>query len=583
MLIMIGCGGKVPAQNFRLSIRTVDKPADFVQKELKLKTSFSSKQECLTYIRQLPGLLQSRGYVSVSVDSILPDSSGRIQICLFTGEQFKWKRLIIKEQDKVLLALADIRKNEWDGHLFSQQQIVQLQQKLLDYFENNGYPFASMSLDSLKWEDNEVSAGLKIEKGLWYKMDSIRIKGNARISKNFLYHYLNLPAGGGYNRGDLEKINQRLEVLPYLKQSEPWNLSMLTSSYLLNLYLQPRPGNEIDAIAGFVPANQQTGGKLLFTADIKLKLQNAFAAGETITLNWQQMQPQSPRLNFTLQRPYLFNSPWGLEGSFELYKMDSAFLNITTSAGVRFVFSALQKGKISLQNFWTDLLTVDTAEVRLTKKLPDVTDMSVTSVVIEYEWINTDYQLNPRRGNECVLTITAGNKKIRKNSTVTQLKDPLFNYDQLYDTVRLNTYRLQLQLNTAQYFPLGKQSVLKTSLWAGLLQSPSYYTNELFRIGGYRILRGFDEESIYASRYAAGSLEYRYLLGLNSYLFVFTDWGAVKNTVTSLSNWYTGAGMGLAFGTKQNTFNICIADGKRNDLPLNIQASKIHLGFVSLF
>ena len=32
-------------------------------------------------------------------------------------------------------------------------------------------------------------------------------------------------------------------------------------------------------------------------------------AGETIGLNWQQLQVKSPRLNIIYQHPYLFNTP----------------------------------------------------------------------------------------------------------------------------------------------------------------------------------------------------------------------------------------------------------------------------------
>ncbi|MEP6806878.1 MAG: hypothetical protein ABI892_20285, partial [Flavobacterium sp.] len=57
-------------------------------------------------------------------------------------------------------------------------------------------------------------------------------------------------------------------------------------------------------------------------------LKNAFGTGESIGLVWQQLQPKSPRLNLQLQLPYIFNSPFGIDFSFELFKKDSAYLNI---------------------------------------------------------------------------------------------------------------------------------------------------------------------------------------------------------------------------------------------------------------
>jgi hemolysin activation/secretion protein len=102
-------------------------------------------------------------------------------------------------------------------------------------------------------------------------------------------------------------------------------------------------------------------------------------------------------------------------------------------------------------------------------------------------------------------------------------------------------------------------------------------------VGGYRLLRGFDEESIYTNRYAVGTIEYRYLVGLNSNFFVFSDLGYSTNNIIHQSNNYLGLGAGLSFETKSGIFNVCYALGKRNDLQFDLRQSKIHFGYVSIF
>jgi outer membrane translocation and assembly module TamA len=98
-------------------------------------------------------------------------------------------------------------------------------------------------------------------------------------------------------------------------------------------------------------------------------------------------------------------------------------------------------------------------------------------------------------------------------------------------------------------------------------------------------LRGFDEESILASVYTTGSLEYRYLVGLNSFLFSFVDGGWAKNDVPgySINNVYLGIGVGLAFETKAGIFNMSYAVGKQNSDPFQFRQAKIHLGYVNFF
>ena len=126
----------------------------------------------------------------------------------------------------------------------------------------------------------------------------------------------------------------------------------------------------------------------------------------------------------------------------------------------------------------------------------------------------------------------------------------------------------------------------KTAVNLGLYSSPTVFRNEVFQIGGYRLLRGFNEESIYATRYAVVTAEYRSLLSLNSYLFGFIDIGATQAKFQNVNaqNFFTGTGLGIAYETKAGLLNLSLAVGKRNDVPFNIrQASKIHFGYVNYF
>jgi hemolysin activation/secretion protein len=122
-------------------------------------------------------------------------------------------------------------------------------------------------------------------------------------------------------------------------------------------------------------------------------------------------------------------------------------------------------------------------------------------------------------------------------------------------------------------------------MYVGILQSGNIFRNELFQLGGYKLLRGFDEESQYLSHYAIASIEYRYLVGQNSFFYVLADggWGR-NNTLRIKTNYsYIGTGAGLAFETKAGIFNIAWAIGKRNDTQFNLRQSKIHFGFANYF
>jgi outer membrane protein assembly factor BamA len=588
LLLFLLSGYKGVAQ-YALHIQPVDKDSLFIGKRLGLTPSFKTRAACTEYIYNIPSLLQGKGFMTASVDSIRYDAEGAT-IRLYVGPAYRWAHVDTRRIEPALLLAVGWNDKSFSGRPLDFKQFQSREQAILDYLENNGYPFAKINLDSIVLKDSgEMSANLKIEKGPLYKIDSIRVYGTAKISVDFMRNYLGLPNGTIYRRDKLATISKKILELPYVQEQRPWDLTMLATGSVANLYLKPKKSSQINVLIGFLPSSDPLlGSKLLVTGEATVNLKNALGNGETIGLNWQQLTAQSPRLNLLFQQPYLFKSPFGLTTSFDLFKKDSSYININMQLGVQYALSASQTGTVFIRDMITNVLNVDTFQVLATHALPTEADISSVSLGMTYEFNNTNYRYNPRRGNELQFMGSAGTKKIRKNAQVVKLTDPSdpgFSFNSLYDTVKLNSYEFLLKASAAHYFPLSRASTLKLAVNAGVFSSSSTYRNELFLIGGYKLLRGFDEESILAAQYAVGSLEYRYLIGLNSFLFSFLDAGWAKNDIPGyhLDNVFIGTGIGLAFETKAGIFNISYAIGKRNDTNLNLRDAKIHLGYVSFF
>ena len=574
------------AQLYQLQIQYVDKDNSFNAQPLKLQTAFASKAACSEYINGLPTLLSSKGYPTASVDSVFERETATT-IHLYLGKQYQWIKLTPDGIEKAAMDESGFREKDYSGKLLNIQQLVSMQEKVLYYYEKNGYPFAAIYLDSIRLDDNKMDAFLRAKKGPLYRIDSIRIMGKVKISQKFIQHYLGIANGSLYNKEKIAQVDKKILELPYLQALQQNDVTLLGNGSVLNLYLAPKRSSQVNFLIGFLPSSSQ-GGKLQLTADVNLDLKNALGNGENILLKWQQLQPKSPRLNLGFQQPYIFNSNFGFDFSFDLFKKDSTFLQVNALGGLQYLLSANQSGKVFVQWQNSFLLGtgVDTNFVKATKQLPPNIDVTAVNVGLEYEWIKTDYKLNPRTGNEIKLTGTVGIKNIKKNNEILNLKDPSFNYASLYDSVKSRAYQFRVKLGAAHYFPVGKQATVKTAINGGLFISPSTFRNELFQIGGYKLLRGFNEESIYATQYAVLTAEYRYRLALNSFLFGFVDAGWVKNKYQSidLNNNFTGAGLGLAFETKFGLLNISYAAGKRNDVKLNLrEASKIHFGYINYF
>lgn len=563
-----------------------DKDTSIIQKQIELKDSFHSQEEAAIYINNLRELFLTNGYPVASLDSISYDSTFA-GVNIFLGPKYQWKNI---RTDSVETDLLNQLRISFSKNNFPLNRLPLLREKILNYYEENGYPFAQITMKNIVISGDSLSGDLIVDKGRSYVIDSITIHGTAKIKNRFIQNYLDIQNGSMYNVQKLKEISKNLKNLTYLNEINSWNLSMLGSGAILNLYLEPKKSSRVDVLVGFLPGNEITG-KTQITADVNLNLKNALGSGENIIVNWQQLQPQSPQLKLAYSHPFIFNSKFGIDFSFDLLKRDSAYLQLSALFGLNYIVSSTSTLKMFYKTENSYLLSggVDTNQIIFSKKLPLNIDVRSGNFGLAYQFNNTDYHRNPRKGTETGFSAAAGIKKISKNNDILQLSDPLntsFEFGSLYDSIKLKSYQLRITAQAAQYINFAGNHVIKFAGNGGILQSPQIFQNELFRIGGYHLLRGFAEESIYANQYAVITAEYRYLMGLNSYFFAFSDGAFTKTNIHQLnySNSFISGGIGLEFETKVGLLNLSVALGKRNDVKFDIRnSSKIHFGYINYF
>jgi outer membrane protein assembly factor BamA len=301
MLLLLVHTGKAQ-DTFLLRYRFVDtlvKP-----EQLGLQTSFNGPGACTEYIFRLPKLLQQKGFVAASVDSVHLDSAGAL-VQVYVGKPLRWVRLQTNGISPELLSSAGYRERNFNNQPLDYASLQRLQQRLLDQLENSGYPFAEVYIDSLQLNGTGVEARLSINRGPLYRIDSIRVYGNVNISNRFLQRYLEIPNGSIYEKRKLQSISNKLLQLPYLVEEQPWNMNLLGTGSLLNLYLKNKKNSQVNGILGFLPATDQLGGnKLLVTGDFNLNLKNGFGLGESLVILFQQIQVKSPVFSFRINSPF---------------------------------------------------------------------------------------------------------------------------------------------------------------------------------------------------------------------------------------------------------------------------------------
>ena len=547
---------------------------------------FSNYLMALDHAKQKLQLLKNNGFITASIDEYVSKDSFLI-VRYYRGKKYEDIQITYTKASAELIKSIFPNAVEDAPIQLKVSAIASFKEKILDNCEQTGYPFAKVFLDSIKVYEGLVNATLNVQKGPLYHIDSVRLIGKARLNSSFLQHYLFLPNKSVYNKNSIERVDKLMNDLPFVKVLQPSDLTLLGSGAVLNIYADPQKSSQANFLFGFQP-NPQNPQKVQLTGDLNFQFKNLLGNGEDILLKWQQLQYKSPRLNIGFSQSSIFHSYYGFDFLFDFFKKDSSFIQLNAKTGIRLASSPYQQVKLLLQLQQNILLpgAIDTGFIKKYKKLPENIDAVSTSMGLGYEWNKTDYNFNPRKGNIISFYLYGGWKKINYNNDIVSLKDTAFRYTQLYDSLKVKAYQIRNNITLTHFIPLYKTSTVKLSLSGAWYWSPEVFRNDLFQIGGFKSLRGFDEESIFASAYALFNIEYRKIIARNSYLCLFSDMAAskLKYQDVTKSNSFVSVGTGLQYETGSGIFNLLFAVGKRIDVPINFrQAAKIHLGYVNYF
>jgi len=477
-------------------------------KDISYKREFSDKQQIVRELLKVRYRLFEQGYIAARFDTLI-EVADTLNAYLTIDKKYELAYLGKGNLDEAVWRELITKKDFISYKVFRYNAIKKLFENIITYYENSGHPYVSISLDSLTFENNIMHASLKLKKGNIVKIDSIIIKGSSRIRKAYIYNYLNIKPGDPYNESMIRKISKRIEEIPFLTEKKPFEISFTDNGAWVYLYLDKKKASRFDGILGVMP-NNETSGKLLLTGDVNLNLNNAFKWGEVINFNWRKLEQNTQDLKFNLIYPFIFSTPFVIDYNFSLFKKDSLYYTANNVLGLQYHFAGNNFLKIFV-DYWNSYL-ISTYGLENANVLPDYADISTKLWGLSYHIAYHDYLYNPSSGFHIDIKTSAGNKTIKKNENVNQY---------LYEDLDLISVQFNIVGDAGVFIPVAKKTTLWLRSQTAYLNNENLFENELYRIGGMRILRGFDEESIYASMYTAFTFEFRYLFEKNSFFNIF--------------------------------------------------------------
>ena len=531
-------------------------------------------------LRNLILELQDQLYFEASIDELnWKDSTAVAQLHL--GKKYKGFDISYAGSDQEIMRFTKLNKlNDFKSRL--------LEEKL-----NAGFPFCMIKFDQLHFEGDVLEAELLVIENERVRFDEIIILGEAELSENFLENFLDIKKGEYYNHALVNDVNRKLKQLSFLQvKSEP-RLLFDKDGVDVYLFVEKRKASRFDLLLGLLPVNDPLLDQSLIVTSLGLiDLHNVFENGENIYAKFEQLKPLTQELELKFTWPFLFDSPFGLKSSGSFYKQDTSFIELEYELGVRFFLKGSDYIEAFLKSENTNVLNINESQIVNSKNLPGILDSRNTSFGIGLSFNNLDYLYNPRKGYLINAKFSFGKKRIPQNNDILELIDPFepaFDFAILYENISVEQDQFEYELDATYFFEIARSSTIKTSLRVGgIFSSGAILSNEQFRLGGARLLRGFNEQSFFVDEYYLGSLEYRLILNRNTFAFAFADFALLEDgsLMGTGSKRPLGFGAGFSFDTNTGIFNISLALGRDLINPddfFDIGEPKLHFGYVSLF
>ncbi len=541
----------------------------------EIKVRESVQIDSFNIRKQLGNMIEEllqEGFLAASIDSI-SITDNRVTAFCHRGMQFRWARISFDSIDPKILRKTNISINKYRNKIIDARQLIRDQRKLVGIYENSGYPFASARLANMSFNGNIAEGVMLMDNGPLIRIDSIIVKGNAKISLKYLKKQIGLDTYDLYQEQKIMAISDRIKETTFLREIKPFEVEFRKNSADIYAYLEKNRANQFNGIIGIIPNNEITG-KLLLTGEVNFSLANLFGRGILFNMDWRKLEPLTQELNVSASYPYIFNSSIGVGISLSLLKQDTTYFRAEPEIELRYFF----RGSNWIRIFYMSQMSSVPGSSGSYEAgiLPPFAEYNTSLYGAGIRFSRLDYQLNPRRGIYIRGDVSIGSRKIRKDNNAD---------NDVFENIDLSSTKTVFTGGIYAYLPLGGNFVLHLRNLDGMILNKNLFENELFRLGGIQNLRGMDENSVKASSYITGSMELRYLFEEQSNLFLFLDggWWEKKIPAGNKKDTPLGFGIGMNLQTRAGIFTLSWALGRQYGNPVNIGTAKVHIGYIQRF
>ncbi|MEC8248410.1 MAG: hypothetical protein VX070_03205 [Bacteroidota bacterium] len=552
LIFAAGYFSAVDAQEVSLVVKANLKSDQQILDSLEVTKEFENVAALEAEILQIQKQLYAKGYVGLKF--LVSKSDDLVFTAIFELGS-ACKSILIYGHSDLFKTLGYIPKTDPKSkQLYVEISIDVLEDRLEQiskFLVSQSYPFSVLQLQNIQpVNKHRLRADLKLTKGSRRQLQDIKILGYKKFPRAFVKHFLDIKIQSPF---DLERTKSQMELLnqlPFVQQKRPAEVLFTKDSTTVYLYLEKVQSNRFDGFLGF--GSNKTSGKVEFDGYLDLSLVNNLNYGESFKLNYKSDEIDQKTLDITLQLPYIFDTALGSTLNLNIFRKDSTFS--TAQQAFKLYYQLNQSQRIG-------------TGVRLQQSNGINDNIALAVEDFDSQFYNLNYSYIKRQKKEALFPIK------------TQLEIALaFGKRNGISSVK----QRQLQIKGSHILNLNLKNSIFLKLHLEELQSRAYLFNELLRFGGITSIRGFRENSLFATRLGVLCSEYRYRLSPSLFVHSVMDAGYFQDIN---SDNYQILGYGFGFGLRSNggLLRLIYANGKNENTSFDFSQSKVHLSFTSTF
>ncbi len=436
--------------------------------------------------------------------------------------------------------------------------------EILARYENNGFPFAKIKIQSIKWiNENDSTKSVELfiafRNGRTSIIDTIIVKGNKQTKDYVIIRNSGIKIGDRYSREKIKEAVANLARLGFFKKIKMPKFYYKNDKIgVLEFYVEEKSTNSFDGIIGYIPKRNDIPG--YFTGYAKIDLRNIFGTERAFGFEWKKLDRFSQYFNVNYKEPWLFSFPLNLKLEVTQRKQDTTY--IQRKYGAAFEYLATAKLKASLLYSYEETIPLGGFTATLNHSVFN------TSGVRFYYDARDDIFI-PTYGYLINLTLKYSLKNIITDTETENAKD--------------NQYRIET--DALGFLRIYKNNIAALGLHFRNVVGNLLEISDLYRFGGTNTLRGFNEDIFSGNVVAWSNLEYRFLLSPQSFLFAFFDSGYYYNDILKKQNsdlfekLTFGYGGGISFSTGIGVMKVSFALAQGD----GFSQGKIHFGISNGF